>query len=312
MALDNYRILVQNDESAWDDKTGERYHFPKNRYLNRLTPGTKIIYYKGRIGTEQPEYFGYGEISNIYPDPKNTNDYYADIAGYIQFNKPVKFKLDGKYLEDITPSNPFRQNSVRVISKERFYKILSLAELNLEETGNIEQPFIINELPGMSEVIVSLATNPLIKPIKSRLSGKITQSRETYYNSKKSTLFGKQGELLVMKYLLENLNEEEAKSLRHNAAENEKDGYDISYIDLSGQHKYIEVKATSANSFPSFFLTINELTAAEKYGIAYNIYLVNKVTTKDVTIEIINNPAELLRLEKLVKSPMSFKIETTI
>jgi hypothetical protein len=309
MALDNYRILVQNDESPWDDKTGERYHFPRSKYLNRLSPGMKIIYYKGRVGREQPEYFGYGEISRIYPDPKSKSDYYADISGYIQFNNPVKFKLDGKYLEDITSSNPFRQNSVRIISEERFYKILMLAELNLEKTGNVEQPVVIRELPLVSEVTINLATTSLIKPIQPKSKGGVTEPPTNYFNSKKSTLHGKQGEFLVMKHLRETLTEEESKTLRHNAIENEKDGYDISYVDLSGKPRYIEVKATSAASFASFLLTINELTAAENYREAYFIYLVNRVTSKDVSIEVIGNPAELLQTEKLIKSPMSFKIE---
>ena len=28
-----YTIITENDESEWDDKTGEKYHFP-SRYVN--------------------------------------------------------------------------------------------------------------------------------------------------------------------------------------------------------------------------------------------------------------------------------------
>lgn len=309
MALDNYRILVENEVSAWDDKTGERYHFPKNRYLNRLRPGMKIIYYKGRVGSQQPQYFGYGEISKIYPDPDSKSDYYADISGYIQFNQPVDFKLEGKYLEDITPSNPFRQNSVRPISEERFYKILELGELNLIKTGKEKQSSIVTELPSITEVNVTLATTSLIKPVVSKGKGKGNSSSPNYYNSKKSILHGNQGEYLVMKYLRDTLEKAEASTLRHHAVESEKDGYDISYTDLSGQRIYIEVKATSASSFPSFIITINELMAVERFAATYKVYLVTKVTSKDVIIEVIENIAGLLEQEEFVKSPVAFKVE---
>ncbi|TKC09681.1 DUF3883 domain-containing protein [Pedobacter frigoris] len=310
MALDNFRILVENEISAWDDKTGVRYHFPRNRYLNRLRPGMKIIYYKGRVGNQQPQYFGYGEITKIYPVSDSLDDYYADITNYIQFNQPVNFKLNGEYLEDIQTSNHFRQNSVRAISEDRFYKILELGELSLVRTENDEQPVMVTELPPIADVNISPATASLIKPVISKGKGK--GSTPKYYNSKKSTLHGNQGELLVMKYLREILTEVESSTLRHHAIENEKDGYDISYKGLDGQEVYIEVKATSAPSFPSFIITINELTAAERHGAAYQIYLVNKVTSKDVKIEVVEGIVGLLEKGEFVKSPVAFKIEKSV
>jgi len=41
MAL--FAIIVENDESDWDDVSGDLYHYP-NKYKNILTPGCKIIY----------------------------------------------------------------------------------------------------------------------------------------------------------------------------------------------------------------------------------------------------------------------------
>jgi len=309
MALDNYRILVENEISAWDDKTGVRYHFPKNRYFNRLKTGMKFVYYKGRTKTSKPQYFGYGEIANIYPDPESQSDYYADITNYISFEKPLDFKPNGEYLEDVLISNHFRQNSVRPISEEKFYKILELAELNLKRTGNIEQPIIVTELPAIADVSIIMASTSLIKTTTPKSKEPTNGSSQNFYNPSKSTKHGNQGELLVLKHLRATLSETEAKTLRHHAKENEKDGYDISYTDLSDKKIYIEVKATSAPSFPSFIITINELLAAEKYGAAYQIYLVNKVTSKDVSIQIIENIAGLLEQGDYTKSPMSFKVD---
>lgn len=178
-----------------------------------------------------------------------------------------------------------------------------------EGPGNEELLVLAAELPSVSEVNISLATNSLIKPVKPKSKSRSIDSSYNNFNSKKSTLHGNQGELLVMKHLWKTLTKAEASTLRHHAVENEKDGYDISYTDLNGQKVYIEVKATSAASFPSFIITINELNAAERHGTAYQIYLVNKVTSKDVKIEVIGDITGLLKKGEFVKSPVAFKVE---
>nr|WP_121272494.1 YDG/SRA domain-containing protein [Pedobacter schmidteae] len=165
------------------------------------------------------------------------------------------------------------------------------------------------ELPQVSEVNISLAINSLIKPVKPKSESRSIDSSYNNFNSKKSIIHGNQGELLVMQHLRKTLTKVEASTLRHHAAENEKDGYDISYTDLNGDPVYIEVKATSAASFPSFIITINELTSAERYGAAYHVYLVNKVTSKDVKIELVKDIAGLLDKGDFLKSPVAFKVE---
>jgi len=309
MLLDNYRILVENEESEWNDETGKKYHFPKNRYFNRLKSGMKFIYYKGRTKSSKPQYFGYGEIANIYSDPESQSDYYADITNYIAFEEPLDFKPNGEYLEDVLLSNHFRQNSVRPISEEKFYKILELAKLNLKRSGSQEQPIIVTELPAIDDVSIRMAPTSLIKASAPKSKKEKDSSLRNFYNPLKSTRHGNQGELLVMKHLKATLSETEVKTLKHDAKENEKNGYDISYKDLKSKKIYIEVKATSAPFFPSFNITINELMAAQKYGAAYQIYLVNKVTSKDVTFEVIENIGGLLDQGDFVKSPVAFKVE---
>lgn len=154
-----------------------------------------------------------------------------------------------------------------------------------------------------------MATSSLIKANKLKTKGQVNEPNSNYFNSKKSTLYGNQGENLVMKYLRATLTKEETATLRHHAVENEKDGYDISYTSLNGKKVYVEVKATSATSFPSFIITINELTAAIQYGHAYKLYLVNNVTSKNASIEVIENIAGLLDQGDFVKNPMAFKVE---
>ena len=41
--MSDYAVIVQNDESAWDDSKGDLYHYPP-RYQEILTPGCKVVY----------------------------------------------------------------------------------------------------------------------------------------------------------------------------------------------------------------------------------------------------------------------------
>jgi hypothetical protein len=305
---DIYRILVENEESEWDDKTGARYHFPKNRYYNRLSPGMKFIYYKGRTGNRGPHYFGYGEISRIYPAADGTTSYYADIVNYNDFPVLVDFKLNDEYLEDVTRSNYFRQNSVRPISKDRFYRILELGGLNLEIKNDQVPEIEVSLFPPLEEININLGTSSLLEAKKPKTSKKVSESIGSY-STKNAKKYGDRGENIVMKHLRDTLPKSEAHTLRHHAVENEKDGYDISYVNSAGEKIYIEVKATNAATFNSFIITINELNAAEKHGNAYKIYLVNNVTSKKVNIDVIDDIAGLLEIETFEKTPITFKIQ---
>jgi predicted RNA-binding protein with PUA-like domain len=115
--LDAPLVLVQNERTVgarfdfWDDSTGERYHYP-NSYKNKIREGRRFIYYKGsrRLdGTKMtPEYFGWGVIGEIYPDPeskdlkkKSDHRWICGIAEYSPFKKSVPFKVGGVPFENI-------------------------------------------------------------------------------------------------------------------------------------------------------------------------------------------------------------------
>lgn len=146
-----YAIITENDESEWDDKTGEYYHFP-SKYLAMLKPGTQIIYYKGKI--KQPHYFGYGVIGEIKLAPKNplkkTNQssYYATINNYIKFKLNIPAKLgNNEYVEKI-PSNKeknYWRDAVRKIEQETYALILSLANINPPLKYEISDDFISSQ-----------------------------------------------------------------------------------------------------------------------------------------------------------------------
>ena len=46
--MSDYAVIVQNDESKWDDIKDELYHYP-NTYRGILTAECKAIYYRGKM-----------------------------------------------------------------------------------------------------------------------------------------------------------------------------------------------------------------------------------------------------------------------
>ncbi|WP_394675339.1 HNH endonuclease [uncultured Chryseobacterium sp.] len=133
----NYLVIAENDESQWNDRTGEYYHFP-SKYRNRLTEGSKVIYYKGTRKKKNyirlldgPHYFGIATIGKIEKDlsENSKNFFYAYINNYQPFTYAVDFKDDnGDYLEKVIHKNHF-WNGVRLIDKKIYEKILLKADL---------------------------------------------------------------------------------------------------------------------------------------------------------------------------------------
>lgn len=161
-----YAVITENDESNWDDITGQQYHFP-HKYVKILEPGTKVIYYKGKMTnrkylekrlSKDQHYFALAEIGKV--NTTNNKDYYADIINYSPFNLPISFKLNDKYLEDVPENkklNYFR-DGVRPITKENFDKILfhvvgELKHLLLESIQKREDEYTTTFYEGAKRIV---------------------------------------------------------------------------------------------------------------------------------------------------------------
>ena len=141
-------IITENDESQWDDKTGVSYNYP-SKYNRILAPGTKVIYYKGKLKDKKfedvrlsndPHYFGVALIGDNYLDKNSSKkEYYCDILTYQPFDKSVPFKINGDYLEPIPESKKsnYWRDGVREVTKETFDKILELASTQFEPSIEI-------------------------------------------------------------------------------------------------------------------------------------------------------------------------------
>lgn len=138
-----YVIITENDESQWDDKTGLSYNYP-SKYRRILTPGTRAIYYKGKLRNKsfentrlsnEPHYFGVALIGDHYLDKSaSKKEYHCDILNYQPFESAVPFRVNGEYIESIPESKKsnYWRDGVREVTKETFDKILELASTAIE------------------------------------------------------------------------------------------------------------------------------------------------------------------------------------
>lgn len=170
-----YAIITENDISQWKDKTGDLYHHPK-RSLKFLTPGTKVIYYKGNLKekeyekyrlTSKAHYFAIGEISKQYPDPNSTkNDYFSEIINFQAFEKPIFIKdKDGNYLENIPLSrqNNYWRDGTRPITKDIYEKILHLSCISSEIDRNEELTSYLTEGKQKKIYSIKYERNPRLR-----------------------------------------------------------------------------------------------------------------------------------------------------
>ncbi|MNI20409.1 HNH endonuclease [compost metagenome] len=145
-------VIAENDESKWDDKTGESYHFPK-QYRAILSEGTAVLYYKGKMKNKafsqerlsaSPHYFGVARIGRVFPDKNSTKgDLFAVIEDFRSFENAVPIKIDGQYLEPIPPKleKNYWWSGVRAIDESVFENIVSYASLTVQSDkfGSIDR-----------------------------------------------------------------------------------------------------------------------------------------------------------------------------
>lgn len=130
-------IFTASESSAYDDRIELWYHFPKT-YLKQVTAaiGDFIVYYEPRrttgpsSSTGRLAYFATARVVGIRPDPRLEDHYYADVEDFIEFDRPVPFRIDEAYYEsmlkkqDGTASRGAFGRSVRNVPADEFEAIL--------------------------------------------------------------------------------------------------------------------------------------------------------------------------------------------
>ena len=99
-------VFTASESSAYDDRIEERYHFP-HTYIKQVKEalGDLILYYEPRrtsgpnSSTGRQAYFAMARVAGISPDLKLEGHYYAQIADFIEFDRPVPFREADNYYE---------------------------------------------------------------------------------------------------------------------------------------------------------------------------------------------------------------------
>ncbi len=144
-----FAVIVENDKSIWDDKPGQAYHFPK-RYAKFIPPGTKVIYYKGKLTdrryaaqrlSKDPHYFGIATIGRHTRDAASAkNDLYAEVNDFLPFRAPISIRdAAGQYYEAIPDSRTsnYWRDGVRPLSEAEYDRILLAAELQTPPSSSV-------------------------------------------------------------------------------------------------------------------------------------------------------------------------------
>jgi hypothetical protein len=134
MEQKTYLVLAQYRQgSDYFDEIGQHYHFPR-KYFNQMTlPNTEFIYFEPKK-SGMGEYFGYGQVGKVTLDPKNADQFYAEILDYRPFPRPVPgFAKNGESRELGPFYNP--QNAVRKTSPDIFGSICRDGGIDLTDLG---------------------------------------------------------------------------------------------------------------------------------------------------------------------------------
>lgn len=152
-------VFTTKAQPVYDDLPEWKYHFPKT-YLKQASEaiGDLILYYEprregaelsGRSGRQV--YFAIARLDRIEADANHVGYYYAYVSEYLEFPKPVPFRIDGFYFESALRKADGSTNkgafgrSVRVIPATDFQLIWNagFAVPNLdgpESTARVEEP----------------------------------------------------------------------------------------------------------------------------------------------------------------------------
>lgn len=132
-------VFMAKRTSIYDDLIEERYHFP-SRYLRaaQVSVGDWILYYEPRRTTSDDtsrggleSYFATARVLRVVADAAKADHYYAYVADFIEFDRPVPFRSEGTYRERALRTDDGRTNqgtarlSVRSIGDDEYQDIVA-------------------------------------------------------------------------------------------------------------------------------------------------------------------------------------------
>ena len=110
------------------------YHYPRI-YFGRIKPYDNFIYYRPLGESERRSdslnYFGYGILGQLWPDPTRSDHRYVAILKGEPFERLVPLKdPSGLYYETESEKQPTSVSAVREINEITYYRILAAANVS--------------------------------------------------------------------------------------------------------------------------------------------------------------------------------------
>ncbi|MEC9346361.1 MAG: HNH endonuclease [Pseudomonadota bacterium] len=169
-------VFTTKVDPTYDDLPELRYHFPKT-YLRQVEAavGDWIVYYEPRRSTGhlssrggRRAYFATARVRSVAPDPQLPDHYYAHIADFIEFDRPVPFASSEHYFESKLQRDDGKTNkgafgrSVRIVPDDEFELIVQAGFVRLlgdervpeaEWTGQLAEEPAIFERPVVERMV---------------------------------------------------------------------------------------------------------------------------------------------------------------
>lgn len=298
---------------AWGFPTGDR-----NRSLYaEMVPGDICLFY---VKSDEGGIYGWGARVASVPRAHHTkgdNDLAAKISNILWdsrdflpyfLQRPIQIlatprtlseSLDreGKYMSH-SPQGSMKisnlQRSTLAIEEHGGLDDWAIDFIEAHAVSPLKRKFLIdyfNAPDGDSLLPDRIEEAQVLLPRLSEYKSAGSTTSHFARRSTQSKYVGDIGEEAVLRHLRTSLSPLEADTLTWVANEKRKPGWDIEYVDLTGNMIAVEVKSTSADKMQSFEITANELNEAAKLGVRYHLYLVsNCLKSSQRRLEIIRDP----------------------
>jgi putative restriction endonuclease len=168
---------------SYNDLPELMYHFPKT-YLRQatLTIGDWIIYYEPRREDLSPTghagrqcYFATARVTHIKEDVALKDHYYAFVENYVEFSKPVPFRIGSHYYErglkktDGSTNKGAFGRAVRIIQDEEYQAIVATGLAQINETIVQENAEPLARFDVKRPVVQQICERPFREAAFSRL-----------------------------------------------------------------------------------------------------------------------------------------------
>jgi putative restriction endonuclease len=155
-------VLQTKISPAYNDVPEQFYHFPST-YLNQIkaSVGDWIVYYEPRRSTGDNlsrggrlAYFAVAQLVSLREDPTRDGHFYADISNYLDFERPVPFRIGEFHYESAlkTPDGrPNQGQARRAVRNMPDHEFESIVRAGFADDLALPFDTAARELAGFSE-----------------------------------------------------------------------------------------------------------------------------------------------------------------